>query len=658
MEKIDQAFKRVLFSGLLLACVGMLAPHLAFGQTENGASGLSKSGEGPGRPAFSERAPCPGDDIPPTVYCRNITVQLNSAGTVTIVGEQLNNGSYDNCAIASFTATPGTFDCGDVGANPVTLTATDENGNSASCQATVTVQDVIPPQGSSMSGFAASYYDGVEFDVFAASDNVPFINFNWGPGSPYPALLGLDLFSIRYQGSTFVPVTGNYTFHAATDDGLRLYVNNQLIIDEWNPQVGNFSATIFLTAGSPVPVTLEYNEYGGNAVVRLEWESAAAGIPRQVFVPMVAGLCQDVTVQLGLTGQATVSPLDIDPGFTDNCGIASRTLLPNTFDCSDVGPNAVKFTVTDINGNSSSCNATVFVEAGPGMPPPWASQNIGNPGPGNTYSFAACTLPPMFTIGAGAANNSITTDNIAFIQREICGDFQFTVKVESITPNGYAGLMARESSAAGSKQVGLYSNRSNLVRWESRVATNAGKAANFFQKPLPYWLRLVRQGSWFYAYYSYNGVNFSIVTARPVPMNSCIKVGMAAFTNIPGSTASAVFSNLQLLGSGPGILQLPDTEAAQAGIGRTISLFPNPARDIVTVEMGVTLNPGLKSGDRCPTVLRLLNELGQLLEERRLDDAAERLEWNVSQLRPGLYFLEIIEEGCAPQLLRFVKAPS
>ncbi len=289
----------------------------------------------------------------------------------------------------------------------------------------------------------------------------------------------------------------------------------------------------------------------------------------------------------------------------------------------------------------------------------WETVDIGNPGPGNSYDLGDCETD--FTINAGALNNSPAGDNMGFIAQELCGDFELTAQVVSITPNGYAGLMARESGATGSKMIGVFSNHSSLVRVESRSSTNGSKATNFFQKPAPYWLKLVRQGNWFFAYSSFNGVNYSIVTAKQLSMNSCLEVGMAAFSNIPGSTATAVFGNVGINGGDLETIQLPGNTVETAPVERNISLFPNPAQDVVTVEMGVAQGhglpiPGLQSGAAGETTLRLRNELGQLLETRRIDADTERFDWNISSLKPGLYFIEIHEEGQAPQMLRFVKA--
>ena len=93
-------------------------------------------------------AQCPdpsNDSTPPTAVCQDITVQLDANGTVSITAADIDGGSTDNCGIASLNATISSFDCGDLGANTVSLFVIDTNGNAAGCTATVTVVDVIDP---------------------------------------------------------------------------------------------------------------------------------------------------------------------------------------------------------------------------------------------------------------------------------------------------------------------------------------------------------------------------------------------------------------------------------------------------------------------------------------------------------------------------------
>ena len=72
-------------------------------------------------------------------------------------------------------------------------------------------------------------------------------------------------------------------------------------------------------------------------------------------------LCKNITVDLNAFGTAAISGADMDNGSTDNCGIASRNVVPSSFTCANVGSNGVTLTVTDVHGNVATCNATVIV---------------------------------------------------------------------------------------------------------------------------------------------------------------------------------------------------------------------------------------------------------------------------------------------------------
>jgi gliding motility-associated-like protein len=85
------------------------------------------------------------DAVAPVVVTRPVTVQLNAAGTATVTAAQVNNGSTDNCSIATITVSPTSFTCANVGPNTVTLTATDASGNTSTGTAVVTVQDLVAP---------------------------------------------------------------------------------------------------------------------------------------------------------------------------------------------------------------------------------------------------------------------------------------------------------------------------------------------------------------------------------------------------------------------------------------------------------------------------------------------------------------------------------
>jgi hypothetical protein len=127
------------------------------------------------------------------------------------------------------------------------------------------------------------------------------IDFQWGAGSPAPGL-GPDLFSIRWQGQLQAAATGTFTFTTRSDDGVRLWVNGQLLIDNWtdHPPTED-SGTIDLVADLRYDILLEYYERQGGATIELYWSAAAFGIARQLVKalhPVVPYLQWKQTTQL------------------------------------------------------------------------------------------------------------------------------------------------------------------------------------------------------------------------------------------------------------------------------------------------------------------------------------------------------------------------
>ncbi|MEW4922781.1 T9SS type A sorting domain-containing protein [Algibacter sp. 2305UL17-15] len=85
------------------------------------------------------------DSVNPVVVTQNITVQLDASGSATITAAQIENGSTDNCSIASSSLDITSFTCANLGSNVVTLSVTDTSGNTGTNTATVTVEDTINP---------------------------------------------------------------------------------------------------------------------------------------------------------------------------------------------------------------------------------------------------------------------------------------------------------------------------------------------------------------------------------------------------------------------------------------------------------------------------------------------------------------------------------
>jgi glucose/arabinose dehydrogenase len=141
-----------------------------------------------------------------------------------------------------------------------------EDGGGAAINFTYTrIGDVVPSGGYSAEYFANKNLSGTPAVTRQDAD----VNFDWGDGSPDPAVPA-DNFSVRWTRSVQL-AAGTYTFNVVGDDGLRLYVDGNLVLDRWVDQgPTSYSVTRTLADGTHL-VVLEYYEHTGGAVARLNF---------------------------------------------------------------------------------------------------------------------------------------------------------------------------------------------------------------------------------------------------------------------------------------------------------------------------------------------------------------------------------------------------
>ena len=136
----------------------------------------------------------------------------------------------------------------------------------------VTSQYLTPSSGGGQ-GLSGQYYNNMTLSgspVLTRTD--PQLDFNWGGASPASGLPQTQ-WSARWTGTITAPQTGTYTFSLTSDDGSRLYINNQQVINNWYDQASTTrTGTIALTAGQSYPLEVDYYQNGGLSNLQFGWQ--------------------------------------------------------------------------------------------------------------------------------------------------------------------------------------------------------------------------------------------------------------------------------------------------------------------------------------------------------------------------------------------------
>ena len=123
-------------------------------------------------------------------------------------------------------------------------------------------------------GLKGEYYSGTNFGNLVMTRTDPVIDFNWGGGSPSGSGLSNDGWSVRWTGELEPVYTDTYTIYDYSDDGARVYINNQAVINRWEDHAAEeYTGTINLNAGQLYDIRVEFYENGGDAVMQLSWSS-------------------------------------------------------------------------------------------------------------------------------------------------------------------------------------------------------------------------------------------------------------------------------------------------------------------------------------------------------------------------------------------------
>ncbi len=131
--------------------------------------------------------------------------------------------------------------------------------------------------GTALSGMKGEYFKGIALEGKPLlSRGNETLNFTWNDGSSPDAAIPANGFSARWTGQLKPKHDGQYFLTLRSDDGVRVWVDGKLVVDEWSdhaPQTN--TAPLALKAGLAVPLRIEYYQAGGGAMLQASWREAS-----------------------------------------------------------------------------------------------------------------------------------------------------------------------------------------------------------------------------------------------------------------------------------------------------------------------------------------------------------------------------------------------
>lgn len=216
---------------------------------------------------------------------RTVTVGQSTSFSIAATGtpapgyQWQKNGTNISGATSATYHTPATV----IGDNGATFRCVVSNsaGSRTSNSATLTVNSGSAVIGTG-TGLSGSYFGNQDLTGPVALRRDPTVNFTWAESASPISGIGAGTYSIRWGGQVQAQYSQTYTFHVLADDGVRLWVNGRLLVDQWRDQAPTeYSGTIALTAGTKYNIELEYYQILGGARIALQWSSPST--PKRVI---------------------------------------------------------------------------------------------------------------------------------------------------------------------------------------------------------------------------------------------------------------------------------------------------------------------------------------------------------------------------------------
>jgi len=385
----------------------------------------------------------------------------------------------------------------------VSVTATSLVSPSKTASATV---ELTPPAAIATCGtpangaFLGCYYSDRGFTNLAFTRVDPQINFVWsgtGPGGG----IGATQYAVRWQGN-FAFAAGNYQFTLATDDGSRLFVDGQVLIDGWgeHPAIP-VNAAIALSAGTHL-IQVDYFQLDNSASASLAWIPAASSVPvtvsitpanaalfagqSQQFSATVTGVAnQQVTWSVSPAGAGTVSQTGL---YTAPASIASSSVATVTAtsiaDSSKIASSAVTLMPPAATTAVSVTVSPQIVNVSSGQMQPFAATVTGTTNSQVTWSLSPLNVGSISTAGILTAPVVTSLQAIAVTATSVADPTKSATAIATVTP---AAVTSCGAPATNAFTGCYYSDRSfdpavfSFIRLDPQINfvwTNTGPGGN------------------------------------------------------------------------------------------------------------------------------------------------------------------------------------
>ncbi|PYU54210.1 MAG: hypothetical protein DMG56_27425, partial [Acidobacteria bacterium] len=250
------------------------------------------------------------------------------------------------------------------------------------------------------------------------------------------------------------------------------------------------------------------------------------------------------------------------------------------------GASSGPFSVTVNGQNVNSLAFTVTT-----LPAGWLDGDVGSVGIAGSASYANGT----FTVKGSGNQINGTSDQMHFVYQPLSGDGTIVARVVSAQGSNYpeAGVMIRETLDAASTN-GYANYQSSVVFFSYRGSTGGSTTLQSgVNIGLPYWVKLVRSGSTFTAYSSYNGTTWAQTgTSQTITMAQTVYIGLAVCSQDNSHLATATFDNVSVSSSTSLAPVITNVSATTGSIGISGSGFGNSQNGgLVTLNnVPVTIN--------------------------------------------------------------------